>query len=156
MLAAMASLFKRDLEALEHEVRQYPDDAALWRPYAPWPNPGGNLVLHVCGNLNHYVGARLGRTGYERNRLAEFDSKDLLREDLVARLRQTAETVSRVLLSLEESGLGDLYPEEVFGQPMSTEWFLLHLYGHLRYHAGQVNYHRRLAAASESSRTGCS
>ena len=155
MLAALANLFERDLAALAAEVNLYPDDAALWTRFEPLPNPGGNLVLHICGNLNHYIGAVLGRTGYVRNRPAEFDSRDLLRVDLVSRLTQTGETVGRVLRSLEESRLGLLYPEEVFEKPMSTEWFLLHLYGHLRYHAGQINYHRRFSL-SASSRTECS
>jgi len=27
---------------------------------------------------------------------------------------------------------------------MTTEYFLLHLLGHLNYHLGQISYHRRL------------
>lgn len=146
MLASLSQLFTRDLAKIIEEVNLYPDDPSLWKRIEPLPNPGGNLVLHICGNLNHYVGAHLGSTGYVRNRPAEFDSKDLLRADLVARLEQTSETVSRVLLALDPNALNDIYPEQVFEAPMSTQWFLLHLYGHLRYHAGQINYHRRLAS----------
>ncbi len=39
------------------------------------------------------------------------------------------------------------YPIEVFGHPMTTEFFLIHLTTHLNYHLGQINYHRRLLSA---------
>jgi uncharacterized damage-inducible protein DinB len=47
---------------------------------------------------------------------------------------------------LTATQLEEVYPEEVLGGPMTTGFFLLHLYGHMRYHTGQLNYHRRLVA----------
>jgi hypothetical protein len=39
-------------------------------------NSAGNLCLHLIGNLNHFIGATLGNTGYVRNREQEFSSKE--------------------------------------------------------------------------------
>jgi hypothetical protein len=35
------------------------------------------------------------------------------------------------------------YPEGVLEKPLSTQEFLIHLYGHLNWHLGQVDYLRR-------------
>jgi hypothetical protein len=35
------------------------------------------------------------------------------------------------------------YPEPMFGSPITTRQFLLHLHGHLNYHLGQIDYLRR-------------
>jgi len=34
------------------------------------------LALHICGNLQHFVGAILGNTGYIRERDLEFTQKE--------------------------------------------------------------------------------
>ncbi|HEV7745417.1 MAG TPA: hypothetical protein VGO56_10515 [Pyrinomonadaceae bacterium] len=36
------------------------------------------------------------------------------------------------------------YPEVVLQAPMTTQEFLIHLYGHLNWHLGQVDYLRRI------------
>jgi hypothetical protein len=36
------------------------------------------------------------------------------------------------------------YPEVVLGAATSTQEFLIHLYGHLNWHLGQVDYLRRI------------
>jgi hypothetical protein len=70
--ADLLVLFRRDLDALAREVALFPDDEALWRKVPGIANAGGNLALHVAGNLRHFVGAMLGDTGYMRDREAEF------------------------------------------------------------------------------------
>lgn len=47
-------------------------DAERWtRPMDP-ANSIGHLVLHLTGNLHHFVGGQLGKTGYVRDREKEF------------------------------------------------------------------------------------
>lgn len=55
-----ARIFARDLEVLEREVGLYPDDASLWKAVEGQPTLGGNLALHLAGNLRHFIGAVLG------------------------------------------------------------------------------------------------
>ena len=40
------------------------------------------------------------------------------------------------------------YPIQVFGVPYTYATMLIHLSGHLNYHLGQINYHRRLVSKS--------
>ncbi len=146
MLKDLTALFDRDLTALAKEVSLYPSDEALWREAPGIANPGGNLVLHLCGNLRHYIGFQLGNIEYTRDRPAEFSTRNLTREQLLRHV-ETARTAVRTLENMTSDSLEQTYPENVLGQPMTTGFFLIHLYGHLRYHAGQVNYHRRLLAS---------
>lgn len=137
-------LFQRDLDRLQSEINGYEQESDLWKVAPGILNSGGNLALHLMGNLRHFLGAVLGKDGYVRNREHEFEAKDISREALIAELKITESVVNHVLTHLPEESLQEIYPIEVFGYPMTTELFLIHLYGHLNYHLGQINYHRRL------------
>lgn len=139
-------LFERDLDKLESEIRQYPDEASIWKLQGEIKNTAGNLCLHLCGNLQHYVGALLGNSGYQRNRPFEFSANGIPRETLLLQIAKTKKVVSETLKKLDEASLSAIYPEETLGYPMTTMFFLTHLFGHLGYHLGQINYHRRLLA----------
>ena len=52
--------------------------------------------------------------------------------------------IATVLPNLSESILSQDYPGVVLKEKTSIEFFLVHLSGHLSYHLGQINYHRRL------------
>lgn len=138
------SLFERDLERLKTEIRKYPKDEYLWVTGEGISNSAGNLVLHLVGNLNHFIGTVLGKTGYERNREAEFNDKGFAATYLENEVIVVSKMIADVLGKLSEDQLKENYPIEVFGYAMTTEYFLIHLLGHLNYHLGQINYHRRL------------
>jgi hypothetical protein len=147
MTEALIALYRRDLERFVAELEAYADESLLWQIAGDIKNPAGNLALHIVGNLNTFVGDVLGNTGYVRDRPAEFSRRDVPRAELVEQLRQTANMIERVLSSPELVSLEDPYPQEVLGYPMTNQYFLIHLYGHLNWHLGQVNYHRRLMLA---------
>jgi len=142
MLADISKLLQRDLQRVIDDLEAYPDDAAVWSVRGEIKNPAGNLALHLVGNLNHYIGARLGATGYVRQRDAEFSTRDTPRAELIQMLRDTMATIERVLSGPID--VSAVYPENVLGHEMTTQFFLLHLLGHLNWHRGQINYHRRL------------
>src|ERR1041384_2947899 len=79
LTSIVQALFIRDLEALKREVAAFPDDAALWVTRPGVTNTAGTLALHCAGNIQHFIGARLGGTGYVRQRDAEFARPDLPR-----------------------------------------------------------------------------
>ena len=140
----ISGLIARELSALRREIERYPDDASLWRTPPGIANSAGTLALHLCGNLRHYIGARLGEDGYVRDRPAEFARRGVSREALTAEIDATAAAVAAVLPRLDPSRLGEPYPESVGGVIVRTDEFLVHLVTHLAYHLGQVDYHRRL------------
>ena len=140
----LAALFKRDLLKLKSEIESYKDEANLWKIEKNIANPAGNLCLHLIGNLNTYIGATLGQSGYVRNRDAEFSLKNIPRKELIQKIEYTINMIDRVMPTLTTDQLEKEYPMVVLKEPTSTEFFLMHLATHLSYHLGQVNYHRRL------------
>lgn len=140
----LTEIFERDLQKLETEISLYKDEDNLWLVKPGISNSAGNLCLHLLGNLNHFIGATLGHTGYVRHREDEFSLKNIPRQDLVINIGNCKLIVKESLANLPEADLQKDFPLEVFGKKTSTEFMLVHLAAHLSYHLGQINYHRRL------------
>lgn len=143
-LDSIRAVVDRDLATLGREVEAYPNDALLWVRVDGLPNPGGTLVLHLCGNLRHYIGGVLGHSGYVRDRPSEFSATDVPRNALSAVIEQTRSDVAHALDRVTPAMLDQTFPELVGGTALQCGDFLLHLTGHLAYHLGQVDYHRRI------------
>lgn len=144
-------LMVRDLRALAREVAAYPDDASVWGEVPGLANAGGTLVLHLAGNVQHFIGAVLGGSGYVRDRDAEFGRRGVSRAELVSQVEAAIVQVERVVPALTPERLGAAYPIEVGGHRMVTSRWLLHLVSHLAYHLGQVDYHRRMVAPASGT-----
>ncbi|MBS1681611.1 MAG: DUF1572 family protein [Bacteroidetes bacterium] len=140
----LTKVFSKDLEKLKEEISLYQQEQNLWKIEKQIANPAGNLCLHLVGNLNHFIGAVLGKTGYVRNREAEFSSKNIPQKKLIAMVEDTIVMMNAVLPSVKENQLNEEYPLLVLKEKTSTGYFLFHLSSHLGYHLGQINYHRRL------------
>lgn len=141
---SLQKLFSRDLHKLKTEVEAYSSESNLWLVTENISNSAGNLTLHLIGNLNHFVGSVLGNTGYIREREKEFANKNTPQSEIVGNIEATEKMVTEVLSTLKKEDLERDFPINVFGQAMTTEYFLIHLSSHLSYHLGQINYHRRL------------
>ena len=144
LIETLKSLFNRDLNKLKLEIESYETESRIWEIDKNISNSAGNLCLHLIGNLNTYIGAELGKTGYIRNRELEFSLKDVHRSELISKIEATISVVNNTLDSLSKTDLELIYPQIVFEKEMTTGFFLLHLSTHLAYHLGQINYHRRL------------
>ena len=68
--------FNYYLDQLEHEIKLYNNEADIWTAIGETKNSAANLVLHIIGNLNHFIGATLGNSGYVRARDLEFSTKN--------------------------------------------------------------------------------
>ncbi|HPG09474.1 MAG TPA: DinB family protein [Saprospiraceae bacterium] len=146
----LSALYQRDLEKLAQEIALYPSDELLWQIIPGIINPGGNLAIHLCGNLREFIGRQLGEIPYTRNRAYEFSATGRSKSELLDEINTTKKAVHDTLTGLDPSRLEETYPQEVFGYPMNIHYFLLHLLAHLSYHLGQVNYHRRIITAEEA------
>ena len=144
MTESIKSLFTRDLNQLKKEIESYQNEEAIWKIDKDILNSAGNLSLHLVGNINHFIGAILGNSGYVRNRELEFSLKNIPKTELILQIEKTIEVVHSSLDQLSEEDLKKEYPIQALSYPMTTEYFLIHLFGHLNYHLGQINYHRRL------------
>ena len=107
-------------------------------------NSGGNLCLHICGNLQHYIGQMLGNSGYIRQRDNEFSDKNVPVTELTALIDTTKKVVIDTIAKLSPEDMKKRDPKEFYIRDMDIGHFLIHIYGHLTYHLGQINYHRRL------------
>ena len=142
LIDVLRTIFERDLSKMKQEIELFQSEKNIWRIDKSIANSSGNLCLHLVGNLNAYIGATLGQSGYIRNRDAEFSLKDIPQKELIKMVEDTVVVVDRVLSTLKMSDLEREYP--VLSEKTSTEYFLVHLAVHLGYHLGQINYHRRL------------
>jgi len=140
----LKKLIIRDLEKLKEEIESYQNEEKLWYIEKNILNSAGNLCLHLVGNLNAYIGAEFGKTGYVRNRPDEFALKDVPRVELVDKIEKTIIMIETTFDMMSEDQLNEKYPAEISLKDASTEYFFIHLAMHLGYHLGQVNYHRRL------------
>jgi hypothetical protein len=138
------ALYQRDIKRLHQEIEAYTNEAELWQKVEGISNPAGNLALHLVGNLNEYIGRQLGNIPYQRNRPLEFSAVDIPKSEILEKIIATNIVVEKALKSLKIKDFPTKFPENVLGYDMSVHYFLVHLNGHLNYHLGQINYHRRI------------
>jgi hypothetical protein len=142
----LATLFRRDLGRLSKQIESFPNDEALWRTLPGVTNAAGNLALHIDGNLREFVGRQLGQIPYQRNRELEFSARGVSQQELVKRLAELRDSIPLVIENLSAEQLENEYPQVVLEAATSTGEFLIHLYGHLNWHLGQVDYLRRIGS----------
>jgi uncharacterized damage-inducible protein DinB len=137
------------LEKMRDDVRNLAEplsDAEFWtKPIEPG-NSVGHLVLHLSGNLNHFVGAQLGGSGYVRDREREFTETQVpSKAEAMRKLDEAVATFRRVVSGLSAEQLAAPHPEARFGLVMNALAFLL---AHFALHRGQMSYIARLAKQS--------
>jgi len=117
----------------------------LWRKPLEPGNSVGHLILHLTGNLNHFVGAQLGKTGYVREREREFtDSAPPARAKLLADFLGAVVTFRQIVGGLSAEELAAPHPEARFGTVLKG---LIHVVAHFALHRGQMSYIARLVKA---------
>ena len=142
--AEIAALYRRDLPRLVQQLEAF-DDQQLWAVVPGVTNSAGNLLLHLNGNLREFVGRQIGAVAYTRDRAREFAAKDVPRAELAAELMGLAALIPSVLDELTAARWDEMFPEQVLpGGPITNRQFVIHLYGHLNYHLGQIDYLRRV------------
>ncbi|SMD34966.1 Protein of unknown function [Reichenbachiella faecimaris] len=144
---SIKNILLRDLDHLEKEIVNYQKEEDIWLIAQDIKNTAGHLTLHICGNLQHFLGSIIGKDGYVRQREEEFGCQPISSDMLLVEIQSTKSAIKHALEKISDEDLETIYPLEVFGKPMTFSYFLIHLTGHLMYHLGQINYHRRLLAS---------
>jgi hypothetical protein len=130
--------FRHLASRVERAVRSLPREKLWVKPY-PYGNSVGHLVLHLTGNLNHYVGSLIAGTGYVRDRPKEFiDPAGYPAEDVLKRFHETVAMVASTIGSLD----ADALTAPIDGQPPVRTRFglLLVCLSHMNNHIGQMSY----------------
>jgi uncharacterized damage-inducible protein DinB len=145
LLVLARSALIGELEQLRDAVRQVAEplsEKELWmKPLEPG-NSVGHLILHFTGNLNHFVGAQLGGSGYIREREREFtEINPPAKETVLANLDKAVATFRQVVSGLSAEQLAGPHPDKSFGPVFNA---LVRLVGHFALHRGQMTYIVRL------------
>ena len=113
----------------------------FWRKPYPYGNSVGHLVLHLTGNLNYYIGARVAQTGYVRNRDKEFtDPNPPHKDEALKDFDRTVAMVVATIRKQNEEDWGKAYTAE--REPAAENRFeiLVRCAGHAYHHVGQIVY----------------
>ena len=140
----LADFYEKDIRKLIEEVNLFNNEENLWKIEGSVKNSCGNLVLHIIGGLNHFIGATLARTGYLRNRDQEFSRKGVERKELVAQLEALSSMINKTVSALTKEDMEAEFPIFFDKPKTSVSYVLVQLLAHLNYHLGQVNYLRRI------------
>lgn len=120
-------------------------EAQFWvKPIAPG-NSFGHLVLHLTGNLKHFAGALLLKTGYVRDREREF-TEPTPPSKAVA-LAGLDEAVAQFTQAARTAALTEPHTEARFGSVLNA---LLTLLTHFAVHRGQLSYIRRMVEQGQA------
>jgi hypothetical protein len=126
----LADLYEHDLLKLKDELENFRDEANIWKKAEGVANSVGTLVLHLIGSLNYAVGAKIGKTGYVRDRDREFSLTNVPRQKLIAGIDDTIKVIDSSFQKMDQAEA--LRPTHI------------KCYGHFNYHLGQINYLRRI------------
>jgi len=140
----------RDLTGMKTELEAYERESHIWERPEPFPNPAGNLALHVCGNIRYFLGTVMCGGDYVRDRPREFAATGLTRAELLDTIDATIADVRRFVPTLDERVLGEPFGFAFQDRVISNREMLLQMAVHLTYHLGQVNYHRRIVTGDRS------
>ncbi|MGH1363210.1 MAG: DinB family protein [Calditrichia bacterium] len=147
----LAGQVERELRSLKDELLAYEDEKQIWELPEGISNSTGTLTMHLVGNLRHFISTTLGKSDYVRNRKAEFESRNIARNEILISIDAATSEVPEAIRNLTPDQLDSQYPIEFGGVSINTGDFVLHLLGHLTYHLGQIDYHRRLVTGSNTT-----
>ena len=115
------------------------EDQFWTKPFA-FGNSFGNLVLHLTGNLNYYIGAQIAGTGYVRDRPREFsEASRTTKAEALKKFDDAAEMVVRTIRSQSPEDWST--PYSATGVDAKTRFeIVLQCATHLHHHMGQMMY----------------
>lgn len=132
----MSKYFLHLAGRVEKAVRAVPHDKVFVNPFS-YGNSIGHVVLHLTGNLNHYIGAWIANTGYVRNRPLEFtEPNPPSPEEALSQFHEAVKMVVATLAAQSDDDLSLPVPEK---QPIQTRFgMFLVCCAHLNNHIGQL------------------
>ncbi|MGA2002402.1 MAG: DinB family protein [Terriglobales bacterium] len=109
------------------------------KPFA-FGNSYGNLVLHLTGNLNYYIGAQIAGTGYVRDRPQEFtDMTRPAKEAVLKKFEDAAEMVVKTIKAQSSEDWSASYSGTGVDAQNRFD-VVLQCATHLHHHIGQLMY----------------
>jgi len=124
-----------------HEWVDPVSNEQFWRKPYPYGNSIGHLVLHLTGNLNYYIGARVAETGYARDRDREFTEKrPPAKEEALRAFDRTIAMVVATIRKQTAEDWGKIYAAEREPEAKDRMQIFVRCAGHAYHHVGQMVY----------------
>lgn len=134
----------RMVQGRVHELTEPLSTEQLWRNPYPYGNSIANLLQHLTGNLNYYLGTQIAGTGYVRHRDQEFDDSGRGRSkaELLSAFDDAIATCIRTVSAQSDRDWSAPYQaERVDGATRFQQ--ILACAGHAYHHVGQIIYLQR-------------
>ena len=113
----------------------------FWRKPYLYGNSIGHLVLHLTGNLNYYIGARVAETGYVRDRDREFtDNQPPSKEEALRAFDKAIAMVLATIRKQRAADWGKAYTAEREPEAKDRMQIFVRCAGHAYHHVGQMVY----------------
>jgi hypothetical protein len=142
---ALRALRVRITKVLPSQIKacldQLNDEQIWWRPNDQ-TNSVGNLTLHICGAVMHFLCRGVGGHDYQRDRPAEFATRSIAKADLLSTLDELVEKAEQTFNSLEPSRLRDESTEATYYSTVFEDLFGAAI--HMAVHTGQIVYITKL------------
>jgi uncharacterized damage-inducible protein DinB len=149
--SVLIDLYTREIDKLKNEILNFESDEQLWKTPEPHIVPAGNTCLFIAGTLQHYIGNVMGDSGYIRNKEAEMKARNVPRERLLEEIDNTKQVVIDTLEQISKTELQRGFPTNEFEEPITTEFYLIHLLKNMGFHLGQISVLRQLASVKVES-----
>ncbi len=125
-----------------HCVNQLSDEQIWWRP-APSLNSIGNLILHLCGNLEQWIVSGVGGAPDTRHRPAEFAERGPIPRAVL--LDKLTSVVAAAQRTIAQSRPAELARERTIQGFAVTGWAaILHSVPHFNGHTQEIISYTRM------------
>lgn len=151
ILLMLEELSDRLLRMYPQEVREclnaLTDEQIWFRPNQASMSVG-NMVLHLTGNLNHYLGRGIAASGYKRERPAEFAAKGpISRDELLRRFDEALGWARQAFARITPENLLDT--AELGPESTEVARLLIGVVTHFNGHVGQIIYVTKMIRGGE-------
>jgi uncharacterized damage-inducible protein DinB len=130
-----------ELGGLVQKMAEPLSEEQFWRKPFAFGNSFGHLVLHLTGNLNHYIGSEIANSGYVRDRSREFsETARPAKQEVMKRFDEAVRMVGATIRAQQEEDWVRPYSskgEEDAGNRLNL---ILRCATHLHHHVGQMMY----------------
>jgi hypothetical protein len=140
--SSLADYFRVMVQERVHELVSPLSSEQVWQRPFPYGNSIGNLILHLTGNLNYYIGAQIAGTGYIRQRDLEFSDGGKPKGELLKLFDDAIQiTVATIEKQSDHDWSTPYYAERADGSTRFAQ--VLACAGHAYHHVGQIIYLQR-------------
>lgn len=124
-----------------HTLAENLSEEQFWVKPHSYGNSFGNLVLHITGNLNYYVGAQIAQTGYVRHRDLEFTQIHVgQKQEVLSKLDETIDMVVASLRNQTDADWEQTYSAVGVDDVKDRFGLYLRCAVHFHHHIGQMIY----------------